>query len=653
MKNAVAARRFFAASLIISITIPLGYHSIINYTRRDYYQNLTKEVCKAVEPDVQLGAQRKPIEYAQGMMLRQGFDHNPSVAFFDHEVEVTPHRRSSLGDFRVDCNFAGIPAVRMSITYQLPSLLNFNYVYLYILSIPLFFGIFVLIRRQLDKFQKQVVDLVQGQIKNLLGAEVQIEKPKGFLGLLDLNIPLLGYLKTHIDGLEGKLADYSNKIAEQKKVEVLADVAAQMAHDIVAPISTLQSIISTTDSFKNQDLIREELERMRGLAEKMLRQYRGESPSAPEIFNIIPIVNTVANEARTLAGNKCEIDLILPSIPAMAHGSKSDVASALANILKNAFESIDHDSGKISMRLELGAAIKIAVADNGCGISESNLETIFGKRVSYKLGGTGLGLYQAKETVRSMGGHIHIRSIVGQGTTVEMEIPLIDQRMSVAVPPGAALVFLDDDKMIHQIWKKQIPSSVPSFFFGDVAEFSRWTKDNKEAVYFIDHDLSGDESGIDIIEERRLQKTAYLVTGRAHEPAITNKCAEKGIRLLSKDRIPSVTFGTIEPLPKLVFIDDLHANRVSWEVQAKLRGRVIKTFSSPDEFKQSHGHFDRSTEIYIDYLFHGEPIKPEVVKEILDLGFTKVMIATALAPTRVKVPPGILRIVGKEFPADV
>jgi hypothetical protein len=118
--------------------------------------------------------------------------------------------------------------------------------------------------------------------------------------------------------------------------------------------------------------------------------------------------------------------------------------------------------------------------------------------VSYKSGGTGLGLFQAKEAAISMGGDIKVHSKIGLGTTFEILVPAFDQRMNIPIPPDTPLVFLDDDILIHKLWKEHIPDNISTFFFSDVAEFFRWREDNQrlQAIYFIDHDLPGLGAGI-------------------------------------------------------------------------------------------------------------------------------------------------------------
>ena len=88
---------------------------------------------------------------------------------------------------------------------------------------------------------------------------------------------------------------------------------------------------------------------------------------------------------------------------------------------------------RVGARAEAGT-INFIVEDNGVGINEEDLarvgEPYFQARASYdrRHGGTGLGLSIVKGLVRLHGGEIDIRSRVGEGTRVNVRLPLDCER---------------------------------------------------------------------------------------------------------------------------------------------------------------------------------------------------------------------------------
>jgi signal transduction histidine kinase len=65
-------------------------------------------------------------------------------------------------------------------------------------------------------------------------------------------------------------------------------------------------------------------------------------------------------------------------------------------------------------------------ADNGIGIAPEYLPKVFDMffRATEKSDGSGLGMYIVKQTVDKLGGEILINSQLGEGTQIEIKIPL-------------------------------------------------------------------------------------------------------------------------------------------------------------------------------------------------------------------------------------
>ena len=81
----------------------------------------------------------------------------------------------------------------------------------------------------------------------------------------------------------------------------------------------------------------------------------------------------------------------------------------------------------------VGEEAMIAVRDDGVGISEENLARLFQPYFTTKARGrgTGLGLFITRKIIEDHHGNIEIRSRPGEGTTVEIRIPMY---ASVAQP---------------------------------------------------------------------------------------------------------------------------------------------------------------------------------------------------------------------------
>ena len=122
------------------------------------------------------------------------------------------------------------------------------------------------------------------------------------------------------------------------------------------------------------------------------------------------------------------LELDLPDAPLIVNGDRDRLAQVIGNLLSNA---IKYSPAGTRVRLALDSDeghARIAVTDEGAGISESDGRRIFEKfyrgPAASGVGGTGLGLAVARELVHSHGGEIELDSSVGHGSTFVVSLPL-------------------------------------------------------------------------------------------------------------------------------------------------------------------------------------------------------------------------------------
>ncbi len=106
------------------------------------------------------------------------------------------------------------------------------------------------------------------------------------------------------------------------------------------------------------------------------------------------------------------------------------VQSALANLIKNAIQ-FNSAGGRVRVSTKVqDGEVALTVADDGPGISQDQLDTIFSTfyqvdgSSTRAVGGTGLGLTIAKRAIESHGGRIDVSSEVGVGSTFTIFLPL-------------------------------------------------------------------------------------------------------------------------------------------------------------------------------------------------------------------------------------
>ena len=97
------------------------------------------------------------------------------------------------------------------------------------------------------------------------------------------------------------------------------------------------------------------------------------------------------------------------------------IRQAFLNLLRNAQEAICHSHGVIHISARsVPEGVRVTVSDNGCGMTEEQQKTIFQPFVTYKQGGTGLGLSVTRQIIEGHGGKITVHSVPDQGTVFQI-----------------------------------------------------------------------------------------------------------------------------------------------------------------------------------------------------------------------------------------
>ena len=118
----------------------------------------------------------------------------------------------------------------------------------------------------------------------------------------------------------------------------------------------------------------------------------------------------------------------LPPEPLMLNPQR--ISFAIRALLDNAIK-FSQKGGSVSIEGKLNTEqVKLVIKDTGIGIPQQELAKIFNKFYQVdpehtgQVRGFGLGLYYARDFIRSMGGQLYIESQPGQGTVATIEFSL-------------------------------------------------------------------------------------------------------------------------------------------------------------------------------------------------------------------------------------
>lgn len=218
---------------------------------------------------------------------------------------------------------------------------------------------------------------------------------------------------------------------------------ALASHELRTPLTTLsgslQLIARRLPGVDENGRLQRHVARAREQVER-LDQYISELTDVVHLQSGRFRVDRVPLDLMTLVEETLEVARYLPngleirsgvpegSIP--ISGDARRLEQVVLNLLANAFRHAP-DSGGVDVRLRTeGGAAVIEVQDYGPGIPKEALREIFSRfyRVTddkSSRAGLGLGLLIAREIVTSHGGTIDVESIVGEGTTFAVRLPLL------------------------------------------------------------------------------------------------------------------------------------------------------------------------------------------------------------------------------------
>ncbi len=239
------------------------------------------------------------------------------------------------------------------------------------------------------------------------------------------------------------------QVCETDKLASFEELATGIAHEINNPVAIMieeagwiEDLLAE-EAFKNDknltefkralEQIRAQGHRCKEITQKLLSFATKTDSRVQEVH-----VNEVIRELITLSEQKTRysnIDVeshLQENLPAIQL-SPSELQQVLLNLINNAIDAMEKAGGtlRVSSRMEENGTAEgdhmiIQIADNGPGIPPGDLNRIFDPFFTTKpVGkGTGLGLSICYGIIKKMGGIIEVRSVVHEGTTFKVRIPL-------------------------------------------------------------------------------------------------------------------------------------------------------------------------------------------------------------------------------------
>jgi signal transduction histidine kinase/HAMP domain-containing protein/CheY-like chemotaxis protein len=270
------------------------------------------------------------------------------------------------------------------------------------------------------------------------------------------------------------LADRAEQLALSSRYK--SEFLANMSHELRTPLNSLLILARlladnptgnlTAEQVKYANVIHGAGSDLLQLIDDILdlsKVEAGKMESTPAEVSFTSLIDYVESMCRPLTADKGLgfTVSVAPDLPGTLHTDERRLQQILRNLLSNAVKFTESGQVRLvvkpvdrtrfqnpSLRRAPGV-VAFQVVDTGIGIAADKLKIIFEAfqqadgTTSRRYGGTGLGLSISREIAHLLGGELEAESVVGQGSTFTLHLPM---RRGAPVPPREPSAY----RRVHQ-----------------------------------------------------------------------------------------------------------------------------------------------------------------------------------------------------------
>ena len=237
---------------------------------------------------------------------------------------------------------------------------------------------------------------------------------------------LLRTVGSHV-GMHINQAESDKRLAESRQFGAYNRLTAFLMHDLNNLIAQQSLVVKNAERFRDNpkfiddaiDTIAHSVSRMKRLMEQLSSGSKAPASRRTDV-----------REALAKAVERCQTLTPTPKIelgktPILIRADPERLTTVFEHLIRNAQDATDAD-GEIT--IEEGTAngvVNVSIRDSGTGMSPEFIrERLFRPFDSTKGSQSmGIGAYQARDYVRTLGGQMEVSSLLGVGTTFSIRLP--------------------------------------------------------------------------------------------------------------------------------------------------------------------------------------------------------------------------------------
>ncbi|PIE72319.1 MAG: hypothetical protein CSA20_08630 [Deltaproteobacteria bacterium] len=283
--------------------------------------------------------------------------------------------------------------------------------------------------------------------------------------------------------------EFESRTRQAQKMEAIGTLAGGIAHDFnnilgaiigFTDIALLQSDVGS-DIHENLLHIRKGGKRAADLVQQILTFSRQSAEEKSPVL-VAPLIKESLHFIRATLPSTIEIDIQIRDYDNKVMAAPVQLQQIIMNLCTNASYAMRKEGGTLSVILEScmvepdpggeqkvsGQCLRLLVRDTGMGMDDKALERIFTPFFTTKAPGegTGMGLSVVLGIVQDLGGEIKVESVMGEGSTFTVLLPLADESgqhevkesdTDARLPTGyEKILVVDDEREIRETCAKML-----------------------------------------------------------------------------------------------------------------------------------------------------------------------------------------------------
>jgi two-component system, cell cycle sensor histidine kinase and response regulator CckA len=275
---------------------------------------------------------------------------------------------------------------------------------------------------------------------------------------------------------EAARADGERQLARAQRLESIGQLVAGIAHDFNNLLTVTKLVVSQLRQDEPQPARRAllaDVDAVTDSAIALIRNLLGFAGRSRHVLcptDVAAVVTSVVDLARRTFDRRVEVTTEIAAESTWIEGDRAQLEQVLMNLLVNARDALEGQSGHVTVRLSNRGAgedrlLVLDVIDTGSGIASEIRDRIFEPYFTTKtvgpVKGTGLGLSTVHGIVKGHGGSIETTDNAPRGTVMRLTFsvtqPIVSPEAATgaaapprAIRPSATILVVDDERLVRQ-----------------------------------------------------------------------------------------------------------------------------------------------------------------------------------------------------------